>query len=69
MVQDLYQMAFFRQLESADAHPGGPESAPISDEALSELLYDYAAFLERTDYLDDAELLVSLADQTAAMAS
>jgi hypothetical protein len=67
MVQDLYQMAFHRQLERADSGEGDSDSAsePLTDAALATLLRDYAAVLEQTDHLDESQLLIGLASETA----
>ena len=64
MVQDLYQMAFFRQLADEESTRSNAPSQ-LTDESLSDLLREYSAFLARIDHVDDAELLLNLADEAA----
>jgi hypothetical protein len=61
MVQDLYRLAFCRQL--VESHPGAPavvtpSPAQPHDDAIDAILEDYAAMLRRIDHDDDAELLL-----------
>jgi hypothetical protein len=66
MVQDLYQMAFCRQLASSE--PSAPvcgSTKPLSDSELSNLLQEYAAVLAQMEHREDAVLLMGLAVQTA----
>jgi hypothetical protein len=66
MVQDLYQMAFCRQLALGDRGADACGSTkPLSDAELASLLQDYAAVLAHTEHRADAVLLMGLAVQTA----
>jgi hypothetical protein len=68
IVQDLYRLAFFRQLEASSADPASAH-VPMGDEAIASLLREVAAVLDRTEHQDDAAILKSLAFDAAPQRS
>jgi hypothetical protein len=62
MVQDLYRLAFYHQLQASAEQSVSKRSADrsLSEAALAEILHEYAAVLQVTDHADDAKLLLGL---------